>query len=354
MWFYSGLHAAGMFIMGFLSAYVYSILTRIMWCFFYEPERLPNSYVKWLVFRLEARPELNLCSRITSLADMDQRIITILQGIRAGTWRYGEVSTKSHRLLMDMAVDLKLNPSLGNPAVLPEFGGQHANKVWEVLDYKNRNGRGGLPCEIVHCGTAGNSCTGNALIRGVRGFGQALLIYAPVHILPALLSNPRRLLTDPVPTLTALVRSATFLSTFISSIWFTVCCVRTLFIARLFPRISHNLLDGPQGCILAGCLVCGFSIGLEKGKRRGEIALYVLPRAIRTCLPAKWVKSGSKTVLNLERLAFAWSLASLLTMAIHQPQVLRGLSRWTLGYIMEGRKSRARKGSQSRPPDEHH
>lgn len=157
----------------------------------------------------------------------------------------------------------------------------------------------------------------------------------------------------------ALLRSATFLSTFISSIWFIVCCVRTLCAARLFPHVSHNFWDGPQGCILAGCLVCGISIGLEKGKRRGEIALYVLPRAIRACLPDKWVKSGSWTSRSIEKLVFhfllladcsnchravfVWSLASLLTMAVHKPQVLRGLSRWTLAYVMEGRRSRSKK-----------
>lgn len=106
---------------------------------------------------------------------------------------------------------------------------------------------------------------------------------------------------DPFPILSSLIRSASFLSTFVSSVWFSVCFVRTIFVARLFPHISHNLLDGPQGCILAGCLVCGTSIGIERGKRRGEIALYVLPRAIRACLPHKLVTSGSWSMRVAER-----------------------------------------------------
>jgi len=122
-----------------------------------------------------------------------------------------------------------------------------------------------------------------------------------VHFIPALLSDPARLFIDPLPIVFALIRSASFLSTFVSSIWFTVCFVRTLFVARCFPHISHNILDGPQGCVLAGSLACGASIGLEGGKRRGEIALYVLPRAIRACLPDGWVKSGSWSIRGTER-----------------------------------------------------
>jgi len=115
-----------------------------------------------------------------------------------------------------------------------------------------------------------------------------------------------------------------------------VCFVRTLFVARFFPRISHNILDGPHGCVLAGSLVCGASIALERGKRRGEIALYVLPRAIRACLPDGWVKSGSWSIRGTERLVFVLSLASILTSGIHEPDALRGLSRWTVAYIMSG------------------
>lgn len=72
-------------------------------------------------------------------------------------------------------------------------------------------------------------------------------------------------------------------------------------LARLFPFISHDFWDGPFGCIMAGCLMCGSSIWIEDGRRRGEIALYVLPRALRTCLPDAWVKSGNRVIRMVER-----------------------------------------------------
>lgn len=76
---------------------------------------------------------------------------------------------------------------------------------------------------------------------------------------------------------------------------------RTLCLARLFPGISHDFWDGPYGCTFVGSLVCGSSIWIEEGKRRGEMALYVLPRAVRACIPESWLKSGRKSVKSIER-----------------------------------------------------
>lgn len=98
----------------------------------------------------------------------------------------------------------------------------------------------------------------------------------------------------PHRTLSALVsaiRSATFLSTFVSSCWFTVCFTRTLALARLFPNISHDVWDGPFGGTLAGSLVCGMSIWIENAKRRREVALYVLPKALRATISEDWLRS---------------------------------------------------------------
>lgn len=80
----------------------------------------------------------------------------------------------------------------------------------------------------------------------------------------------------------------------------TICLTRTVALARLLPWISHDFWDGSLGCTLIGSLVCGSSILVEQGKRRGEMALYVLPRAIRASLPSALVRLGPKTML-LER-----------------------------------------------------
>lgn len=180
-----------------------------------------------------------------------------------------------------------------------------------------------------------------------------------VHVLPILIRRPRKLLNfqSILETLLGILRSASFLSAFVSSFWATVCFTRTLVVARALPEISHDFYDGPFGCVLAGCMVCGSSIWIESGRRRGEMALYVLPRAIRACLPDRWLRSGRRNVYVIEQLVFScasieqWrlkhhvstpriifttSLATLLTAAVHHPETLRGLSRWTLDFVLQG------------------
>ena len=50
--------------------------------------------------------------------------------------------------------------------------------------------------------------------------------------------------------------------------------------------------------------MCGSSIWIEDGRRRGEMALYVLPRALRAWLPNAWVKSGNRGIRMVERYDF--------------------------------------------------
>ncbi|KAH7880732.1 hypothetical protein F5879DRAFT_532092 [Lentinula edodes] len=317
---------------------------RIMWCFFYQPERLPSTYVKW----------------IRTLAGVDNRLLRVLRLIRSGEWTYTRGSPTQATLLTTYAKDLGYPSSWGDPLRVPAFGGPSAERVWELIGVKGRHGLGGVPCELVHGGVGSKmslagSCTGNSSIRGVKAFFEAVLVYLPAHFLPVLITRPQVLLRPHrvLSTFLATCRSAAFLSAFISSFWLSVCFTRTLALARLFPNVSHDFWDGPHGCILAGCLMCGSSIWLENGRRRGEMALYVLPRAIRACIPDKIIRSRNRVVTALERLTFVLSLSTLLTAAIHKPESLRGLSRWGLAFIMKGPHAgfwqRRKKNFETRP-----
>jgi len=301
---------------------------RIMWCFFYQPRRLPASYVKW----------------INSLANVDHRFLDTLRAIRNGDWSYIRGSPTHSHLLMDVAEDLGHPRSWGDPAQIPAFGGTLANATWQKLGMTSRPNVGGFPCEMVHDGLGlkwgfGNGCTGNATIRLALAFIEAMALYLPVHFLPILLTRPSsilRLQRVVLPTILHAFRSAMFLSTFVASCWYGVCLARSIVFARLFPWISHDVWDGPYGGMMVGSLLCGSSIWIENGRRRGEMALYVLPRAIRSLLPYKWMRSGNPGIMLAERIVFVVSLASLLTAAIHRPDSLRGLSRWTLAFVMKG------------------
>ncbi|KIP11952.1 hypothetical protein PHLGIDRAFT_62780 [Phlebiopsis gigantea 11061_1 CR5-6] len=305
-----------------LDAFVFwAASARIMWCFFYEPQRLPRSYNTWIM----------------KLANIDPRILGALRALREGRWSYISGLSDPVDLGSSLSRDLGYPSAWGDPARLPSHGGPSANATWEKLGVTNRMGLGGLPCELIHGGIAGGSCTGNAVIRGTLAFAEAMLIYVPVHVLPILLTKPHKLtkVSNLLQTLFSAVRSASFLSSFVSSIWISVCLTRTVLLARMMPWISHDFWDGPYGCAFLGTLVCGSTIWIEQGKRRGEMALYVLPRAIRACLPETLLASRRRIML-LERLVFATSLATLLTAYTHKPEALRGLSRWALSFVMNG------------------
>ena len=138
-----------------------------------------------------------------------------------------------------------------------------------------------------------------------------------MHFLPVLLTRPKILMRPHrlLETLGGAIRSATFLSSFIGLYWYTVCLTRSLVLAKLFPFVSHDFWDGPFGCIMLGSLACGSSIWIESGRRRGEMALYVLPRAVRACLPAQ-IKSGNGAVKVVERFV---SFANLFLPCLRHP-----------------------------------
>jgi hypothetical protein len=180
-----------------------------------------------------------------------------------------------------------------------------------------------------------------------------------------MIKHPRDLISPKklIPVLLGVLRSATFLSAFVQLMWLGVCSTRTFLFARLFPWISHDYFDGPYGCVFVASLLCGSSIWIENPRRRGEIALYVLPRAIRTLLSDSWLRSGRRRIQFVERsvlcivlfhfivcsrnlpfrIIFAVSLSTLLTSGIHRPESLRGLSRWAVNYVLKGPGSLTKK-----------
>lgn len=218
----------------------------IMWSWFYAPERLPPTYVKW----------------ITNLATMDRRLLLALRCIRSGkpyVWNYQstEMEPASIDMLGSLSESLGYPYEWGDPSRLP---GSTADARSLLLQAKAANAKaraqgrnlkvedrlrpprgepgyvlagasgprgrgemGGIPCEIVHCGVGGSSCLANVGLRWIRGWKLCMGIYIPVHLLPSLLLNPSQFTKRPIETITKVLggsaRSASFLATYIASIW---------------------------------------------------------------------------------------------------------------------------------------
>ncbi|TKY88418.1 hypothetical protein EX895_002770 [Sporisorium graminicola] len=328
---------------------------QIMWAWFYHPERLPPTYVKW----------------ITNLATMDERLLLALRCIRTGkplAWDYGSktMAPEGVHLVASLAEELGLPYEWGDPTRLPNTAAEARQMVAKAraaraagdgaqpeaaekgpnpgyvlngaVGPRGRGEMGGMPCELVHCGTGGGNCYKNALYRWIRGWRMSMAIYFPVHLLPRLLFNPRGFLSSPLPNLIKVLmgaaRSAAFLATYIVGNWFPICLARSALLPRLFPSVPFSFWDAGLGPGL-GSIACGFSIFIEEKRKRAEMALYVAPRALFAMVEGakpNWLSQGEQTALWAERLTFGAAVGTVVAAARYRPDLLRGITA-AMGWV---------------------
>ncbi|KAJ5215641.1 uncharacterized protein N7498_002048 [Penicillium cinerascens] len=265
-----GLADAGVFAM---SAAV------VMWAWFYEPERLPGTYEKW----------------IGEVAKVDSRLIEALRRARRGVFVYGK-DTGQAPLLESMCRDYDWPEEWGDPAkTVP------------------------IPCEMVHMG-CGPNCEIHALYRFARTFKFACATYIPLQMVLHL-----RGMNSPAALGRAIsegAQSSAFLASFVSLFYYAVCLSRTRLGPRIFDQKTVTPLMWDSGlCVGAGCLMCGWSVLAEKARKRQELALFVAPRAAATILPRLY----DAKYQYRERIAFAVSAAVLLTCLRENPKLIRGV-----------------------------
>lgn len=286
-----------------------------MWAWFYHPTQLPRSYRKW----------------ISTAAAVDVRLIEALRLCRAGQLRYGQDTGPAGRVLQGMCAERGWPLAWGDPAVSVPF-----------------------PCELVHMGAGGASCELHALSRFARSFRWAIATQLPLNLLvvAARASNRSRRAVKRalLAAFVSAARSSAFLAAFIALFYYGVCLART----RVGPRIlalttlPHTSPSSPAKakaakttiaqridsglCVGTGCLLCGWSVLLERGgaggTRAANLALFVAPRALGTLLPRRYP-------LRLqwrETLAFAAAAAVVLPAAREDPRRVRGV----LGRILGG------------------
>lgn len=230
-----------------------------MYTWFYYPSRLPPAYRRW----------------IGTAAAVDPRLIKILRLARSGRFRYGCDSGPQARVLQDMC---------------REYGWP---LVWGDPEKVNA-----IPCEVVHMGR-GPSCHKHALVRFIRAFEFAMATYLPLDLLRRLfITLHRRRHRLPNDSLKRILlsamrtsaRSSAFLAAFISTMYYGICLSRTLLGPHLLPSISQQRWDSGL-CVKVGCALCGWAVLLEQPKRRGELALFVAPRAAATFVPRTYDES---------------------------------------------------------------
>merc|ERR1719285_1373890 len=229
---------------------------EIMYDWFYYPECLPKTYVKW----------------ITWMANMVPEMVQVLRMAHRGEIVYG----KPTRVLKKYCRQHGLDPA--------------------IATFERK-----LPCNVVHPGW---TCAGNAWHRWIRGFLQAFfLVYAPLQIASrAVMKGPRSFLDlkEWLLSIRGAVWSSAFLGTFISTFWATICILRKDF---LLGKRADTTIG-----IATGAALCGFSILLDFKSRRKFFAMYVLPRALLSFVARYKISIVSEDTVKIAVYAFLGAL----------------------------------------------
>eukprot|EP00485_Elphidium_margaritaceum_P003404 CAMPEP_0202695724 /NCGR_PEP_ID=MMETSP1385-20130828/9251_1 /ASSEMBLY_ACC=CAM_ASM_000861 /TAXON_ID=933848 /ORGANISM="Elphidium margaritaceum" /LENGTH=295 /DNA_ID=CAMNT_0049351801 /DNA_START=256 /DNA_END=1143 /DNA_ORIENTATION=- len=116
------------------------------------------------------------------------------------------------------------------------------------------------------------SCIRHNCIDWLYGLVRGARIYVPVHFLPNILFNPKRILKDPLTWLQRksfnVMVSSVFLTTYQFNMKLTICLLRNAF----------KTDDGWHSIV--GGVFTGLALIIENEHRRPELMLYCIPRAM--------------------------------------------------------------------------
>lgn len=256
---------------------------QIIYSFCCEPETLPKSYYSFLLTHSNLREVYGH----TKAKDV-MKLITNVITSNARSTRY---ISDSHDL------NYSLDPSL--PV-----------KELSELSLKRSPIHEYALCSVQHphreyCLYSFGDCL-------VAEFQRGIYLYAPLNILMSLVFRGKKVLQDPVGSssriLFSTLRSAIFLTAYVTCAWSSSCAFR-----RIFG------IDKPARYFLSGFLA-GSAVFIEVPGRRLELALYCLPRAVE----AAWncaVKYGYwDNFWGGETLYFSIASSILMTLYQHDPE----------------------------------
>ncbi|KAJ3148617.1 hypothetical protein HDU86_007370 [Geranomyces michiganensis] len=254
--------------------------TQIMFCC---PQALPRAYVDW----------------IYKMSHMDRRVLRVVKLLGHGIMKKNRDDGYGH-ILGEYAVEIGRTFAEGDPK------------------------HGQISCNIIHADAP--HCGRHLLEVWRDGFSDAMKIYIPVHLLPALIFHRNRFANRETigPTILNVARgavqSSAFLATFIFLVWAPICGFRN--------ALKTDGYIGPG----MGSFLSGFSIFLERKSRRREIGLYCAPKALES---AWWMLTKNKVKIpGAEFLMFATGMGYLLSSYQYHPKALRPAVRSALGFFL--------------------
>ncbi|CAA0834515.1 Mitochondrial import inner membrane translocase subunit Tim17/Tim22/Tim23 family protein [Striga hermonthica] len=178
-----------------------------------------------------------------------------------------------------------------------------------------------IPCSIIHPDT--NSCLVHNGNVATSTFRKTFPLYFSLTFVPFVVLRLQKFMDAPVRTcwhaVTGAVRSTTFLSAFVGIFQGVICLHRKVALR------DHKLVYWLAGGISA------LSVLLEKKARRGELALYVLPRAGESLWYILVNRRLLPDIKNAEVALFCACMGGIMYYLEHEPDTmapfLRGLIR---------------------------
>ncbi|KAF9226931.1 hypothetical protein BS17DRAFT_776359 [Gyrodon lividus] len=276
---------------------------QIVYALFSRPETLPRSYTTWLVTACGAPvPAVEMVRDINRTGTFDIRNLDkVLQ-------REDVIPVNRTAILARRALATSTPPNFGPPYP---------------------------PCGAVHPWV--ESCMAVPLPQLWAVFKWAFPIYGALHFIPMMLFKRKAFLLNPLRMLWragwSTIRSSAFLATFIAAFqsWF---CFKHYAHAILssqnklkIPSLILGLLGSKYSYGLGG-LLGALSLFVEEKRRRGELAMYVLPKS----LDSAWLTArGKGWVFRTgdfgEMLLTAIGMGMVMSIYQNEPQHLSGLVR---------------------------
>ena len=177
-----------------------------------------------------------------------------------------------------------------------------------------------IPCAIMHRDTGCVMCASHAVAASADTFRKCFPFYLSIHLVPFCVLNAAKALRNPVGTVTtatgATIRSTTFISAFVGSYMASICGLRWLRGGK-----EH------RAAYYAAGIVAGSMLFIEKKSRRGELALYLLPRAADSLVATMAIKRLVPNVPHADLLLFALVSGGLMHYFENEPETLAGFLR---------------------------
>ncbi|KAG1743628.1 uncharacterized protein EDB91DRAFT_1274155 [Suillus paluster] len=277
--------------------------TQIVYGFLARPDTLPRSYTTWLTTASGAPT-----NAIKMVQDMNQTGMFDVQDLDKILNREDLIPPNQVALLARKALATSSPPNFG-----PSYP----------------------PCGAVHPWV--ESCTHVPLPRFLTVFKWAFPIYGALHFVPMILLKRHAFFKDPLHKLGragwATIRSSAFLATFIATYQTWFCFkhyLHRLLSSQTLVKLPQKFIDffSSKYSYALGGFFGALSLFVEEKRRRGELAMYVLPRSLESA----WLTArGKGWVFHTghfgEMILTAIGMSMVMNTYQNDPQHLSGLVR---------------------------